>query len=129
MSTTVTMKNGAIVTFTVPATVAGSATGSIANTATVTAPAGTTDPNPGNDSTTDTDTVTPVADLAITKTDGVASLNAGGTTTYTITITNNGPSEVTGATVVDTAPAGLTFGTWTCAVSNAGSGGAVTTAC
>ena len=96
---------------------------------TVTVPGGTTDPTPGNNSATDTDTVTPVADLAITKTDGVSSVNAGGTTTYTITVTNNGPSQVSGATVVDTAPAGLTIGAWTCAVTNAGSGGSVTTAC
>ena len=33
---------------------------------------------------------------------------------------NAGPSDVTGATVTDTAPAGLTIGNWTCA----GSGGA-----
>ena len=132
LNTTMTMKNGAVIVYTVPATVAGGAAGSITNTATVTAPAGTTDPTPGNNSATDTDTVVAApatANLAITKTDGVASVNAGGSTTYTITVTNNGPSEVTGATVVDTAPAALTFGSWTCAVSNPGSGGTVTTAC
>ncbi len=70
-----------------------------------------------------------VADLAITKSDGVATVTPGGSTTYTITVTNNGPSEVTNATVADAAPAGLTFGTWTCAVSNPGAGGTVTTGC
>src|SRR5262249_59948506 len=50
-------------------------------------------------------------------TDGVTSVNAGGSTTYTIVATNNGPSAVTGATVTDTAPAGLTIGSWTCAAS------------
>src|SRR5256885_1962564 len=71
----------------------------------------------------------PPADLAITKTDGVASVTAGGGTTYTVTVTNNGPSDVTNATVTDTAPANVTFGAWTCSVSNPGSGGSVTTAC
>src|SRR4029434_7081353 len=69
------------------------------------------------------------ADLAITKTDGVASVTAGGGTTYTLVVTNNGPAEVSAATVVDSAPAGVTVGAWTCVVSNPGSGGSVTTAC
>ena len=63
-----------------------------------------TDPNPGNNSATDTDTLTPMADLAITKTDGVTTAMPGGTTTYTIVVSNNGPSNVTGATVADNLP-------------------------
>ena len=35
-------------------------------------------------------------------------------------MTNKGPDAVTGATLTDTAPAGLTFGNWTC-VATAGS--------
>jgi uncharacterized repeat protein (TIGR01451 family) len=92
----------------------------VSNTASVTAPSGVTDPTPGNNSATDTDTVTSTsvtADLSITKTDGVTSVNAGGSTIYTIVATNNGPSAVTGATVTDTAPTGLTIGGWTCAAS------------
>ena len=52
-------------------TITGSAgvTGSISNVATVAAPAGVTDPTPGNNSATDTD-VPGTADLSITKTDG-----------------------------------------------------------
>ena len=34
---------------------------------------------------------------------------------HTIVVTNAGPSGVVGATVTDTAPANVTFGTWTCA--------------
>jgi len=81
--------------------------GSVINTATIAAPAGTIDPAAGNNSTGDTDTVTPVADLSITKSDGVASVNAGGTTTYIVRVTNNGPSSVTGAILSDVAAAGL----------------------
>ncbi|WP_034219313.1 DUF11 domain-containing protein, partial [Arenimonas oryziterrae] len=128
INTTATLRNGGVITYTVAATVAGSATGSIPNTVTVAVPAGTTDPTPGNNSATDTNTVTPVANLAITKTDGAASVNAGGATSYTLVVTNNGPSDVTAATIVDTAPAGLTIGAWTCAVTTAGVG-SVTTAC
>src|SRR5665647_2939382 len=78
-----------------------------AGTATVAVPAGTTESNLANNSATDTDTVNAVADLAIIKTDGVASVNAGGSTTYTITVTNNGPSSVTEAILSDVAAAGL----------------------
>lgn len=63
------------------------------------------------------------ADLSITKTDGVTSVTAGGSTTYTIVASNAGPSGVTGATVADTFPASLTC-TWTCA----GAGGGTCTA-
>src|SRR5207248_646132 len=118
LATTATMRPGAVIVYTVPATVSGSATGTIVNTATVAVPAGTTDPNLANNSANDSDTVSGSADLAITKTDGVASVTAGGSTTYTIAVINNGPSDVTSATVTDTAPANATFGAWTCVVSN-----------
>ena len=91
--------------------------GSVSNTATIAAPAGTTDNVVGNNSATDTDTVTPVADLAITKTDGVTSVNAGGSTTYTVRVTNNGPSSVTGAVLTDAAAAGLSKTTITCSAT------------
>jgi uncharacterized repeat protein (TIGR01451 family) len=84
--------------------------GSVANSATVEAPTGVTDPDGANNSATDSDTVTPapvVADLAITKTDGTAALGAGGSTTYTLTVANNGPSTVTGAILADPAVTGL----------------------
>ena len=66
------------------------------------------------------DTVTPaavVADLAITKTDGVASVASGGSTTYTITVTNDGPSPVTGAILADPAVAGLAKTAVACAAT------------
>ena len=63
------------------------------------------------------------ADLAITKTDGRTVVTPGGSTTYTITASNAGPSNAPGATVADTLPAALT-GTWTCV----GAGGGTCTA-
>jgi uncharacterized repeat protein (TIGR01451 family) len=117
ISASVNLLVGGTATFTVNATVAGNATGTISNTATISVPPGVVDLIPGNNSATDSDTVTLVADLAITKDDGKTSVNAGGSTVYTIVATNNGPSAVTGATVTDTAPAALTFGSWTCAAT------------
>src|SRR5204862_4549563 len=74
--------------------------GTVSNAAAVTPPVGMMDPTPGNTTFTDTATVVPVsavAELSITKTNGVSSVNAGGSSTYTVTVTNNGPSEVSGA--------------------------------
>src|SRR6185436_4772710 len=81
--------------------------GTVTNTVTVTLPAGTTDPTPGNNTADDTDNVNPVADLTITKSDGVTNVNAGGATTYIIRVTNNGPSDVSLAILSDPAVAGL----------------------
>jgi uncharacterized repeat protein (TIGR01451 family) len=111
------------VTYTASCTISGLATGTLSNTATVTAPAGVTDPTPGNNSATDSDTISASADLSISKTDGVTSATAGGSTTYTITASNAGPSNATGSTVADTFPAALTC-TWTCV----GAGGGACTA-
>jgi len=57
------------------------------------------------------------ADLSIIKTDGVTTVLRGGVLTYTIVVTNNGPSAVTGAVVADTRPTAITAGSWawTCA--------------
>ena len=65
----------------------------MANTATIALPGGVTDPTPGNNTATDTDTLTPTADLSITKTDGVTSTVPGTSVTYTIVATNAGPSR------------------------------------
>jgi uncharacterized repeat protein (TIGR01451 family) len=121
---TVNLPTGGSVTYTASCTISGAATGTLANTATVTAPAGVADGNPANNSATDTDTITPLqADLSITKTDGVASVAPGGSVTYTIVASNGGPGGATGATVADTFPADLTC-TWTCV----GAGGGTCTA-
>ena len=46
-------------------------------------------------------------DLAVTKTDGVGSVVAGTSTTYTITATNNGPSQIpAGVVLSDPIPVG-----------------------
>ena len=58
-------------------------------------------------------------DLAITKTDGTTTYTPGGSTTYTIVVSNNGPSAVTGAAVNDALPAAITSDTWTAVASSA----------
>jgi len=57
------------------------------------------------------------ADLQVTKTDGQTTVFSGTPVTYTITVTNNGPNPVTGASVVDNFPAAITSVSWTCSAS------------
>ncbi|EDY49711.1 hypothetical protein SSCG_02813 [Streptomyces clavuligerus] len=92
-------------------------TAAIENTATV--EGDDPDPNPDNNTDTTTTDVTPSADLAIVKT-GPATVTADGQVSYTITVTNNGPSDSTGWTVTDPIPAGLNNAATTtpgCAIS------------
>ena len=112
---------GNFITITVNGTVSAAATGNLVNTATVSAGAGQTDVTPGNNSATDTDTSNAQTDLGITKTDGSATYTAGAAVTYTIVVTNAGPSNATGATVADTFPAQITSATWTCVAAGGAS--------
>jgi uncharacterized repeat protein (TIGR01451 family) len=100
------LASGQSVTLTLTGTIDPNATGTISNTVTVAPPAGTTDTNSANDTATDNDT-TPVADLAVAMTDGKTTVVPGASNTYTITVTNNGPSTVTSLTLTDTIPAAL----------------------
>ena len=59
-------------------------------------------------------------DLSVTKTDGQATATPGLPLTYSIVVSNAGPSVATGASVVDVLPAELVSATWTC-VASAGS--------
>src|SRR5207342_2906234 len=60
----------------------------------------TADPVPGNNSDSESTIVLPAVDMVLTKDDGVASITAGTSTTYAITLTNGGPSaELPGAMV------------------------------
>ncbi|MCH8991827.1 MAG: DUF11 domain-containing protein, partial [Acidobacteria bacterium] len=80
-------------------------------TITNTASAAATEPDPAtaNDSVTEDTTITREADLSIAKSDDIDPAIAGGPLTYTITVTNLGPSDASGVTVTDTLPAGTTF--------------------
>lgn len=123
INSTVTLANGGTATYTLTATVAADAIGTLTNTASVSAPSGSTDPSSGNNSASDTDNVISQSDLRITKTANPTQPVPGSQFTYTVTVTNDGPSPVTGATVVDNVPAILTNVSWTCAASGGSSCG------
>jgi uncharacterized repeat protein (TIGR01451 family) len=60
------------------------------------------DPIPGNDTTFEDTTVETEADLGISKTDDPDPVIAGTALTYTVQVTNNGPSAAQNAVIVDT---------------------------
>ncbi len=124
---TVTILPGGTLTYTVNATVVPDATGTLVNTATVELPAGMTDPDTSNNTGDDVDTLTPEADLAIVKSDSADPVAEGTSFTYTLDVTNNGPSDATGVTVTDPLPAGVTFDSATASQGSCSeSGGTVT---
>ncbi len=112
ISDTVNIQAGGSLTYTVTATVAASATGNLSNTATVTT-AGT-DSDLTNNTATVSNALIPQVDLAVSKVESVDPVIAGsgsGNLTYTVTVTNNGPSDATGVTLseVITLPAGVSI--------------------
>jgi uncharacterized repeat protein (TIGR01451 family) len=61
------------------------------------------------------------ADVAITKTDGVAAVGFGQPITYTIQASNAGPSAAAAVTVADSMPAQISGVSWTCLGGGGGS--------
>ena len=121
-----TLPSAGSVTFTVNATIAGGASGTISNTANIAAPAGVTDPTPANNSATDSDTVAAATNLALAKTVGSATYTPGDVGTYSITLTNSGPSNANNVTITDNLPSGVTLtANVTCAATGAATCGSI----
>jgi uncharacterized repeat protein (TIGR01451 family) len=96
-------------TLAIVATVTGS--NPLSNTATI-SDSDQFDPNAANNTASVTVTPQPAgagADLALAKTVSNATPTVGSNTTFTITLTNNGPVTATTVAVTDFLPAGLTF--------------------
>ncbi len=64
-------------------------------------PAGITDPTPGNDTATDTDTIASSADLVVTKVASTAVVSVGDELEFRITVRNLGPSTATEVVLTD----------------------------
>lgn len=81
--------------------------GTIINTAE--ADADENDPNPDNNQDSEETEVRSVADLSVDKVDDIDPVVVGQDFSYTITVTNGGPSTATNVTLTDTLPPGVIF--------------------
>ncbi|MGK9128356.1 hypothetical protein, partial [Olivibacter jilunii] len=118
--TIATLPNGAVVTYTVTVQTPSDFTGELVNAVEVTTP--TEDPDPScTQCTTPPLDPAPKADIVtvkVTSEAGKTEFTPGESVDYTITVTNNGPSDATAVNVKDTAPAGTTISNWTAVVTN-----------
>ncbi|RZL18610.1 MAG: DUF11 domain-containing protein, partial [Pedobacter sp.] len=105
------LANGATVVYTITLDVPNNFTGNLISEANVTSD--TVDLNPTCPQCIDVDTLQSVADIAITNTNNQTSYIQGGTSVYTVTVTNNGDQAATNVVVVNAIPAGITNFSWT----------------
>ena len=97
---------GGVISFTITGTILSGATTVDVNTATVSTD--DDDPNLDNNTAAATATLTTNADLVAAKSFNDASVIAGEQTTFTISVTNNGPSDAANTELVDNLPTGWT---------------------
>ena len=92
--------------------------GVITNTASVSS--NTLDPDGGDNTDSEATTITSSANIQLAKTDNGASTTPGGTVSYNLTVTNNGPSTAKNVVITETVPANTAYSGsgWTCAPSN-----------
>ncbi len=115
-----TFPSGGSVQIQVTGTVPAGATGSLSNQASVTAPGGVTEINTANNtSATVTTTLSQNVNLTVSKTDGQSNVIKGQQVTYTIVVSNGGPSNTT-ASFADTTFNGVSLSNWTCTAASGG---------
>jgi uncharacterized repeat protein (TIGR01451 family) len=118
---TVTVRAGGTVNYVVTGTIPASVTATLVNTATATTPPGTTDPGcTPSCSDTVTNPLTPAVALSVTKVAAPSPYVAGDKETFTITVSNAGPADATGVSVIDQSNPQLSGVTWTCAGASGG---------
>ncbi|WNR44897.1 DUF7507 domain-containing protein [Paenibacillus roseipurpureus] len=101
-----TIANGQTVTVLIRGSVNPSAAGTITNTAVVVST--TPDPDPTNNTSTERTLLAPQADLSVVKRSSPNPVLPGQVLTYTVTVTNAGPSEAQNVSVLDSVSGELT---------------------
>jgi len=110
-----TLPSGGSVTITITGTAANNAV--VDNSASIAPPAGTTDPNNSNDTSTATGAVGgPQADVSVAK----SVVISGNTVTYSLVVANAGPQAANVSSYSDNVPATVTIGTATCGTATGG---------
>ena len=103
-----TIADGASVDVVIAVTVpADAAAGTITNNASVTST--TSDPVPGNDATSEDTAITTSADISVTKIESADPVNAGAGFSYTVTVSNAGPSDAASVSLTDVLPPEVVF--------------------
>jgi uncharacterized repeat protein (TIGR01451 family) len=109
LSDTVAVLSGGQLVYTLTGTLDSGQTGTLTNTAWVTAPTWVTDPVSGNNRASNYNSLSPQADLRAGKAVDNAQPNQGQQIVYTITIVNDGPSDAFGLQLVDPLPSGVSY--------------------
>ncbi len=107
ISDTVTVAAHGVLTYTIPGVVDGAARGTLTHTAVVSAPIDLVDEQPGDNSSVIVGVLQPSADLGVTQQVHAATVRPASPMTYTIVVSNTGPSTVLNGAVVDPIPAGI----------------------
>lgn len=112
---------GTFVTYTAVCEVDSAATGSVVNTATITSPPGSWDPDTEDQTATDTDSLVVVADVGVgMSTSPEEYVAAGEQLKYWVSAGSYGPSPVTGVVLADSFPVELNGCTWSCIEAGGG---------
>jgi uncharacterized repeat protein (TIGR01451 family) len=101
------LPGAAPVVITISGVLSSSFTGAVGNTASVASP--TPDPTPGNNTATIAAAPSAEADLVLTKTADQSRVDAGAPVTYTLTVTNRGPSDAQNVVITDVLDPSLNF--------------------
>ena len=109
LNDTVNLLSGGVLTYTVSASVDPAASGTLINTATVTAPSTTVDCMQANNTETAATSLGAQANLSLSVSAVANPPVPGANLIYTIAVNNAGPSDATAVMVTDTLPAGVTL--------------------
>ena len=113
LSEALTLPPGASVVYTVTGKLSPLIVGPVTDSATASTPAGVTDPAPANDVATAVVTVQPQANVSVQVSPDAITAAVGLPTTFTVVVTNSGPSGADGVTIAGVIPAGLSNLTFT----------------
>jgi uncharacterized repeat protein (TIGR01451 family) len=115
---------GGVAVYSLAVTVDPSATGLLTNTALILPPAGGSDPDGSDNKSSTTSVLTPVADVGVVKIVSGTSTTPGSPISYTVTITNDGPSTAAGVVLTDIFPPSLFNISWVSAATGGATGNA-----